>query len=185
VLQEERTAETREATRRRGLRSPVPFARMTDTLTDAERVIVDGPDHAIAAFIESHAAIVDWRDGFEDILDAFSRFLPADHLAMDAEDEDAVLITSANALVEVPLDGEAPFGLDVAAAIARLMPPDFEAHAFRATVASDTHCYLVRPRAWWDAFRARHSARHDLLFAAADELPDRFVLTGASSRDPG
>jgi hypothetical protein len=159
---------------------------MTDTLTDAERVLVDGPDDAIAAFIESHAAVVDWRDEFEDILDAFSRFLPAEYLAMDAEYEDVVLITSADALAEVPLDGEAPFGLDVAAAIAQLLPPDFEAHAFRATLASDTHCYLVRPRAWWNAFRGRHSERHDLVFAAADELPDRFVLKGATSRaDPG
>jgi hypothetical protein len=39
----------------------------------------------------------------------------------------------------------------------------------------DTHCYLVRPRKWWDAFREELPQQYVSVFAPPSALPDRFV----------
>jgi hypothetical protein len=92
------------------------------------------------------------------------------------EDGDALMVSSPHAVATVPLEGEAPWGLDLAAAIATILPPDFEARAFRESLESDTHCHLVRPCAWWDAFRANHRERMRAIFAEPSELPERFEV---------
>ena len=148
---------------------------MTMTLTEHERALVDGSEDEIAALMGAESVVVDWRGDFEEICRDFSRRLPPDALALD-EDDDAITVCSQHATAVVPLVGEAPFGLDLAAAIAAILPPRFEARAFRMSLESDTHCYFVRPGAWWDAFRAQHGERYREIFAEPSELPDRFEI---------
>lgn len=149
------------------------------TLTDGESVLVSGSDDEVFDFMESdEAVVVDWRGFFDEICEDFGRHLPAGYLELEETDAVVVLRTS-HAVAAVPLEGDPPFGLDVAAAIARILQPDFEAHAFEASVDSDTHCYLVRSGAWWDAFRAEHPRRFRALFCDPSALPDRFVVRPA------
>jgi hypothetical protein len=145
-------------------------------LTEADRPLIDGSDDDIDAFLDAQAVIVDWRGEFDEIVAAFAAALPPDYLAMEVAEDEEVMVSSPHAVATVPLDGEPPWGLDLAAAIAVILPPDFEAHAFRHTLESDTHCYLVRPRAWWDAFRAKHAKRFREIFAEPEELPERFEV---------
>ena len=114
----------------------------------------------------------------------FARDLPEGFLTLEerdggrTRDPTALAVRTKNGIAVVPLAGEPPFGLDLAAAIASVLPPEFEARAFRRTLDSDTHCYLVRPQAWWEAFRAELPARYEAIFAVPSELPNRFAPEG-------
>jgi hypothetical protein len=80
----------------------------------------------------------------------------------------------------VPTVKDPPFGLDLAAAIAAILPPDYEACVISETLDSDTHCYLVRPAAWWTEFRKTHAKECRSIFAKGADLPNRFKVKSAT-----
>jgi len=137
---------------------------------DEEKLLTSGGEELTSKF----AAVIDWRGEFEEIVEDFGRFLPDGFLSFE-EGDDSLTVRSRNGVAEVPLDGDPPFGLDLAAAIAALLPPDYEACAIRDTLGSDTHCYLVRSYEWWsEARRAHPECRR--IFAKPSELPGGFKL---------
>lgn len=145
-------------------------------LTKVERVLVEGNRDRVFELMDGRAAArVDWRAYFDEISSEFSRFLPKDFLLIE-ERPDRVTVQTKRGTAVVKLGKKPPFGLDVAAAIAAVLAPDYEAHLFAATARDDTHSYLVRPSRWWQAFRAEHPARFRSLFLPASKVGARYVL---------
>lgn len=153
---------------------------MVVNLTRDEKVLVQNPEDEVMELMRDEAiVVVDWRAAFDDIVEGFSRLLPPAYLSLsESPGGERVVLATVHAVASVPLTGEPPFGLDVAAAIAAVLPPDFEAHAFRGSLESDTHCYFVRPTAWWDQFRADFPQRYRRIFAEPSLLPGRFEIVG-------
>lgn len=149
-----------------------------DFLSIEERALVEGGE-ALDEFIScDNCAVIDWRGEFEEIVDAFASNLPDGYvdLAYDTEGDppDELTVTTKNGVAVVPLEGRPPWGLELAAAIASVLPPEYEAHAFASTLDSDTHCYLVRPRAWWQQFRRAFPGPYGTVFADDSKLPSAF-----------
>lgn len=158
------------------------------TFTRRESLLFDGTREDVFELMEDHrtSVIVDWRADFDTIVDAFQRFLPRSTVTLQESREERMLtLGTKHATARVLLAKKPPFGLDVAAAIARILPPTHEAHAFRASLRDDTHCYLVRRNAWWDAFRKRAPTRFRSIFASTSSLPKRFVVGPPESPKKG
>ena len=144
-------------------------------LTPDEAVLVSGSDDEINNFISAHCCVVDWKGEWDEIVEDFNHFLPGDFVELgveldiddpdveeiDFEDISGVVVTTKNGSETVSLD-EPPIGLELAEAIAKILPPDFEAHALGPD--GDTACYLIRPGGWWNEFRAEHPDRFASLF---------------------
>ena len=70
--------------------------------------------------------------------------------------------------------------LVLAAAVAAVLRPEFEARAlwnYRNT--ERTLCFLVRPRAWWDALRSTQPRAYERIFLGDDDLPCDFTFERA------
>jgi hypothetical protein len=147
-------------------------------LTRAEQVLADGSDDELSEQIDADAfAIIDWRAEFDEIVEEFARFLPNGYVTLEeATDGKSLRLWTTYATATVPLNDEPPFGLDVAAAIASILPPEFEARALADTLGDDTQYYFVRPAAWWDGFRRAYPQRYRRLFAEPSMLPSRFEI---------
>jgi hypothetical protein len=149
-------------------------------LSKAEKVLINGTTDDLWMFASKHSAGADWRGTFDEIVASFADYLPKGYLQLDERPHaSTVVVRSPHGVATVPLEKNPPFGLDVAAATAAVLAPDFEAHAFNHSVSSDTHAYLVRPKLWWDGFRAAHPRSFARVFAKPRELPNRFTLEKA------
>ena len=140
-----------------------------------EPVLVSGSPAEVDTFMSTCKSTfsVDWR-GDDDSVRPFEKLLPKGYLVVSSSPEELRVQTPSGAAIVTDLNAGSGGALALAAAAAALLPPEFEAHVFRATIDTDTHTYLVRPKAFWDDLRARHPARFEKLFAPPSALP---VLT--------
>lgn len=152
-------------------------------LTRADKALIEGPEEDVMERMPDDAfVVVDWRGELDEIVEDFSRFLPPGYVSLgESPGGERVTVSTRYATASVPLTGEPPFGLDLAAAVAAVLPPDFEARAFRESLGGDTHCYFVRPTAWWQRLRADCPERYRRVFAEPSMLPGRFEIVGEAA----
>lgn len=146
-------------------------------LTKAEQVLVGGSKDDVLDFMDGNAAIVDSRGSVSSIVKAFAPFLPWDFIQLE-EGGDRVVLRTKSGTARVRLGESGAFGLDVAAAITAILPPDFEARAYVPLVKEGTHLslYFVRRSSWWKAFRAEHPGRYRWMFGGKSPFRPRYEL---------
>ena len=123
--------------------------------TDIIETLLRGDEETILGLGEPDiCAVVDWRDGAEEIITAIAEFLPDGFLAAIPSKE-GLLTISANSgptlEVNVPLKKQEPF-ID---SLNRILSPDYEIRQFRPC-DGDGRSLLVRPASWWSQFEDRH-----------------------------
>ena len=113
-------------------------------------------------------AVVDWRDGAEEIFAAVAEFLPDGFLAA-LPSKDGLLTISANSganlEVTVPLKKQEPF-ID---SLNRVLSPDYEIRQFRPC-DGDGYSLLVRPASWWSQFDEKHPEIAEKYFLSTKRL---------------
>ena len=115
-----------------------------------------------------HCAIIDWRSEPEETVEAFQSFLPEGFLRYEFPEDDGLFIIHAGPRTAI-LRVEAGLpAIPLANRLRMLLLPEHAALLLRSSLGSDTACYVVRPAAWWQTFRARHPDHFDLLFTESD-----------------
>ena len=141
---------------------------------ESDAILVHGPDEELNQIED--VAVIDWRASPDEVLDEFHGFLPKKAWLKPgvAEDDDgenvpALVSRTGQGIIEFDesqIDEDGYVGMDafaVADAACRAIEPEFEAHSM-THYEGDTVLYLVRPKAWWDHFRAEHPKRYAQLF---------------------
>jgi hypothetical protein len=137
--------------------------------TDIIQTLLRGDEEAILGLGESDiCAVVDWRDGAEEIFTAIAEFLPDGFLAA-IPSEDGLMTISASGgptlEVNVPLNKQEPF-ID---SINRILSPDYEIRQFRPC-DGDGYSLLVRPASWWSQFDEKHPEIAEKYFLSTKRL---------------
>lgn len=134
-----------------------------------ERVLHEDPE-SIALFGESdHCAVIDWRDGPEDIVGAIAPFLPEGYLSVSRSGEGtgALLVRGKppRPVTLAPRPKQEPWLLILNEALA----PEFELRQFRP-FDGDGYSVFVAPTVLWREIEESHAAATERLFLSARRL---------------
>ena len=132
--------------------------------------VLDGDQAAQIQFGQSeHCAVVDWRDGPQEIFEAVASFLPDGFLAMGTLTEDSCeLIVQGRQPVLAELSSTATqerLLLSIGNAIA----PEYELRQFRP-MDGDSYSMFVAPRSVWAGIDSENPQVAERLFLSAQRL---------------
>lgn len=132
--------------------------------------LLSGNQDALSSFMDEapEAIVVDWREEEENIVRSVSDALTPDSLTYYWLGED--LVIGYNGM-------DTPVGLTFSPrdryiclrAINTVLKGRYELRLFRPSYYSDTHQFLVKPVAWWEAFDRLHPERSSEVFGKIDE----------------
>jgi hypothetical protein len=121
---------------------------------DHDEVLLTGTDERLHDYIEESGLclVVDWRGAEQDLIDNVSELLPDRKLAwewVDAEDDLYILYQGQRYKVGLTMSGRDRY--ITLRKLNEVMASDYEIRGFRHTLEDDTHCFYVKPCAWWTA----------------------------------
>ena len=156
-------------------------------LTTEEQILLTGRDDEIVRFIDDDRCVVlDWRGTEEEVLVEIRRFLPAGVLLCDTTFPGTETVAmrirfrGREHAISLPLRPQNNFR--VLLRVWRLLQPDYDIKLFRCTDDSDTPAFLLRPAAWWAAFRAADPERGAKVFREVGDLNELWELDAARKR---
>jgi hypothetical protein len=131
--------------------------------------VLRGDADAIEQFGESdHCAVVDWKDGLEEIVDAVADFLPSGHLRVEANSGERQRVVRADGVaVEAP--SEPVRQEELLAAVNRALVPQFELRRFRP-VDGDGYSLFVAPAELWTELERVHPEATERYFLEVARL---------------
>ena len=113
-------------------------------------------------------AIVDWRDGAKEVIDAVAEFLPPDFLSWEVVDSLTIRVCAeGRPSKEIRLENQKqePFIND----LNEVISPEFEIRQFRPC-DGDGYSLLVRPTAWWREVTTQHPELIEQNFLTTERL---------------
>jgi hypothetical protein len=134
-----------------------------------ERLLSDS-EGAIAAFGESDTcAVIDWRDGAAEIIDAVIPFLPEAYLTVEAHGDAELAIRAGGREAQTVQVGEHIKQEDLFVALNRVLAPEYELRQYRP---GDGDCYslFLAPSKWWQSLAETHPAALEKYFLSAERL---------------
>jgi hypothetical protein len=137
-------------------------------------VLVDGTDEQVweYAYDFEKSVVVDHGAEEEEMLGAFAKHL-AGELTYDCDyDGEKGSLAYGGKSSVVPLTISPKDRYLVIRGLNHLIGPNEEIRAFRATLETDTHCFLVRPAGWWQEMESAFVSRMRKIFAKLDEGMD-------------
>jgi hypothetical protein len=151
--------------------------------TPEEQPLLTGSDDEVSEFVDcDRCMVVDWRGTIEETIDDAIRWLPPGLLtyqATYADDESVTVELRFRARSEkMTFPPQEQNNFRVLLRVGRMLQPDYQIRIFRCTEDSDTHGFLLRPAAWWAAFRSQHPKRYSEIFSELDALTEMWGLDG-------
>ncbi|MDL5031537.1 hypothetical protein QRD43_06410 [Pelomonas sp. APW6] len=132
--------------------------------------VLDGDPEAKAQFGGSeHCAVIDWRDGAPEIVDAVASFLPDGHLVIGRLTERSC---------ELVVQGKPPILAELSSkaaqeqllfCIGNAIAPEYELRQFRP-MDGDSYSIFVAPRSVWAGIDSEHPRAAERLFLSAQRL---------------
>lgn len=143
--------------------------------TDEEEPLLTGDDDDIEAFVDcERCMIIDWRGTEEEAMDDVIRFLPDGALTYEAtwpsEETIAIRLRFHDREDSFELPALPQNNFRVLLRVRRLIQPEYDIELFRCTADSDTNGFLLRPSAWWTAYRATYPNQHRKVFRDVSDL---------------
>ncbi len=134
-----------------------------------------GEDEAIFKWVDSDLCmVIDWRSSPEEIISIAECFLPEDEFSYELGEEPVQELSfkKGENIVNFTLnDDELDHAWSLTLiGIASVLSPDYELHVFNHTTHSDTWALLLRPKTWWDEYRAIAADRCSEIFTPIIEL---------------
>jgi hypothetical protein len=143
--------------------------------TIEEKALISGSDSEVEEFVNcDHCMVIDWRSTVDEVLQDAPRWLPPEslrHSWLDSK-QTQLRLTFANREEIVTLRQKTNDNALVIYRIARLLRPDYELFVFTCTTpGTDTAAFLIRPAAWWTAYRTQFPDRFEQHFALMEKYP--------------
>ena len=157
--------------------------------TTEEQHLISGGREEIEEFVDcDRCLVVDWRGTEEEVLDDARQFLPMDSLTYEQieMDSDSIVLRvrfmGRDDTISLPAQPQNNFR--VLLRLSSLLQPDFDIKLFRCTDGSDTQGFLIRPKAWWDAYRSSYPKQYAEIFTDVSALTKLWDLEGRSEVPP-
>lgn len=151
--------------------------------TPDEQPLLTGAEDAVSKFVDcDRCMVVDWHGTIEETIDDVVRWLPPGLLTYQvnyADDESvtvALQFCGRKDTTSFPPQEQNNFRALLRAG--RMLQPEYQIRIFRCTEDSDTHGFLLRPAAWWAAFRSRYPQRYHDIFSELEALTEMWGLDG-------
>jgi len=157
--------------------------------TTEEEPLISGSREDIEEFVDcDRCLVVDWRGSEEEVLDDARAFLPVDsltyeHIQTDSDTVD-LLVRFMGREDAISLPAQPQNNFRVLQRLSALLQPDYDMKLFRCTDDSDTQGFLIRPKAWWDAYRSSHPKQYAETFTDVSALTKLWNLEGRSEVAP-
>jgi len=157
----------------------------TTMFTTEEEPLISGSSDDLEEFVDcDRCLIVDWRGSEEEVLDDARAFLPTDSLTYEQIETDSdtinYLIRFMGREDSISLPAQPQNNFRILQRLSALLQPDYEMRTFRCTEDSDTQGFLIRPKAWWDAYRSTHPKQYAEIFSDVSSLTNLWDLEGHS-----
>lgn len=131
---------------------------------------LQGDAEAIASCGEpGHCAVIDWRDGFPEIVTTISAFLPQAFLTVEDQGDSSYRLSARSQPPRSVLIPARSRQEDLLAQIDSVTRPDFELRQFKP-VDGDGYALLVAPSAIWSEMESAYPEATERLFLTADRL---------------
>jgi len=132
--------------------------------------VLEGDQAAQMLFGESdHCAVIDWRDGAAEVVDAVAAFLPEGYLALgQLTERTCELIVQGRSPVLVELSPTATQE-KLLLSICNTIAPDYELRQFRP-MDGDSYSVFVAPHSVWVGIESGHPEAAERLFLSAQRL---------------
>lgn len=126
-------------------------------------------EDAIQAFSESDCcAVIDWRDGFGEILEAVTHFLPDDYVRLTEVCTNSCKVSVGEKIIdlEVPSQAKQESLIDL---VNKVLQPQYEIRQFRPA-NGDAHSLFVAPSEFWRDIEARDPKSVEKYFLSTARL---------------
>ena len=149
--------------------------------TEEEQPLLTGSDEEIEAFVDADRCMVsDWRSSEDDILFDIARFLPEGAFSYEVlsgvGEPTEVRVSFRGSEHSMPLSEQPYQNFRVLLWAIELLQPEYDARLFRCTEDSDTPCFLLRPAAWWNAYRTAYLDKYQKIFREPTDLIELFEM---------
>ena len=154
--------------------------------TAEEEPLLSGSDSDLQDFIDpERCMVVDWRSNEEEILEDAQRWLPPETLKYGWLDEERyqLKLCFLGREIVVPLKHATGDNWRVLLRLTRILRPEYELLMFQCTDGSDTPCFLLRPREWWQAYCDHYPGRFDCTFTTMEERSHLWGLSRSEMAD--
>ena len=151
--------------------------------TQEEKPLLTGSDDAVSDFVDcQRCMVVDWRGTIEETIDDAVRWLPPGLLTYQTkwtDDENVTVdLHCRDRQDSFTLPPQEQNNFRALLRVGRILEPEYQIKIFRCTEGSDTQGFLLRPAAWWAAFRSQYPQRYVDIFAELDALTEMWGLDG-------
>lgn len=149
--------------------------------TEEEQPLLTGTDEEIEEFVDAERCMVsDWRSSEEEVLFDIERFLPDGAFSYEVlshEGEPTEVRVSFRGREHSMAFSEQPArNFRVLVWAIELLQPEYHTKLFRCTEDSDTPCFLLRPVAWWNAYRTAYPDKYQKIFREPADLVELFEM---------
>ncbi|WP_331343888.1 hypothetical protein [Cellvibrio sp. UBA7661] len=131
--------------------------------------VFENDEDAIQDFATSdNCAIIDWRDGFSEILEEIIRFLPSAYILFTEITPNTyrIAIDGKTTNIEVPIQAKQESLIDSAN---NLLQPNYEIRQFRAT-NGDAHSLFIAPSEFWSDLEVHNPEKVEKYFLSTARL---------------
>lgn len=134
--------------------------------TPDEEPLLTGSNQEVSDFVDcGRCMVVDWRGTVEEAIDDVVRWLPPGLLtyrvAYGDDGSATVELEFRDRKDRMTLPPQEQDNFRALLRVGRILQPEYLIKIFRCTEDSDTQGFLLRPAAWWAAFRSQYPQRHD------------------------
>ncbi len=151
--------------------------------TEEEKPLLTGSADEVSDFVDcDRCMVVDWRGTIEETIDDVVRWLPPGLLTYTADygDDESVTVglQFRDRRDSFTLPAQEQNNFRALLRVGRILQPEYQIKIFRCTEDSDTQGFLLRPTAWWAAFRSQYPQRYGTIFSDLDALKEIWGLDG-------
>lgn len=139
-------------------------------------VLMSGDDEALMeyAYDTDKCVVVDWREDDEEIVTSVAEFVRKGELSAEMTDDEppSLIVTYKGEETVIELTESPADRYVVLRGLNAVLEGDYELRVFNVTLDTDTHAFLVKPVAWWQAMDDRYPDRMEEVFSHLTESID-------------
>lgn len=148
-----------------------------------EKPLLTGSDDEVSDFVDcDRCMVVDWRGTVEEAIGDAVRWLPPGLLTYHANYAKDGSVTVDLRFCDrrdcFTLPPQEQNNFRALLRVGQILQPEYQIRIFRITEDSDTQAFLLRPAAWWTAFRSQYPQRYSAIFSDLNALTELWGLDG-------
>ena len=113
-------------------------------------------------------AAVDWREYDSDIITYFGEYIPEKNVAVEETDEGLNVLYDSNSF-DIKLNFSSSDRYNTIRGFNEIISDDYEIRLFDSSFYSDTHVFLILPKAWWNNLDSRFREKVGGIFTVITE----------------